>query len=93
MKAKTLSLRHRLIRAMPYVLLHWLIKEQILHLYCNYVIEQESISFIEYLERRVPKDVQLLLIDSAFTWDDTLEGYDFWYRRSQWFKQYLRTCN
>lgn len=89
MKAKPLSLRYRLICAMPYVLLHWLIREQILHKYCNRIIEQENISFIEYLERKPPKDVYSLLIDGAFIWDETLEGYNFWYRRGQWFREYL----
>lgn len=27
----------------------------------------------------------------AFIWDKTKEGYDYWYNRSRWYAEYVRT--
>lgn len=98
MKKKNLALRHRLVCALPYVVLHWLIKEGLLHEYCNNTIEQctkvypgnaHFISFIETNQLNHNKEYYEQLINWAFYWDNTPEGYNFWYRRNNWFKDYL----
>lgn len=87
---KNLTLRHRLIAAMPYSLLHFLIEWKILNKYCNYIIkETNSIYFIRDVEYKVFEENPILYFTRAFPWEYTSEGYNFWYRRAEWYKEYL----
>lgn len=95
---KTLSLRHRLVCALPYVVLRWLIEEGLLHKYCNNVINEctavnpGDACFIKFIERNQlirNKEYYDQFINWAFYWNRTPEGYNFWYRRNNWFKDYL----
>ena len=31
------------------------------------------------------------IFDFVFVWKDTPEGYNFWYRRKNWYKEYLNS--
>ena len=84
---KNLTPRHRLIAAMPYSLLHFLIEWKILNQYCNYAIKEDTNgSFIRMLENNQIKNPDMYF-SYAFRWNHTLEGYDFWYRRAKWFEK------
>lgn len=86
---KNLTLRHRLIAAMPYSLLHFLIEWKILNQYCNYAVKEDTDgSFIRALENNQIKS-PIVYFSYAFIWGHTSEGYDFWYRRAEWYKEYL----
>lgn len=102
MKKKNLTLRHRLVCALPYVVLHWLITENLLSQYCDNTVEyirkymtnrNDLDGFIGFLEKELRKskpEITNQYIDWAFVWDETIEGYNFWYRRSNWLKDYLK---
>lgn len=84
---KNLTPRHRLIAAMPYRLLHFLIEWKILNQYCNNTVREDTNgSFIRAMENKKFKD-PYSYFSHAFMWNYTLEGYDFWYRRAKWFEK------
>lgn len=90
---KKLSFRHRLVCAIPYSLLHFLIAygslKQYLDNCCNYRDE----GFISAIKRdtfTVWYSAESYFTQ-AFVWDETKEGYNYWYNRSKWYEEYLRT--
>lgn len=68
---KELGDKHKLLVDMPYVLLHILLKNNALKLYCNNVDPSEC--FYMYI-RKCP----LEWLISAFYWNRTPEGPEFW---------------
>lgn len=92
---KKLSYRHRIICAIPYSLLHFLIEYNCLKQYLDNCCKDSSLSFLEDLEQQrfIPAQQQCRghLITWAFVWEDTPEGYDYWYRRRLWYEDYLKT--
>lgn len=93
MKQKTLTYRHRLVCAMPYSLLHFLIEWSCLRKYLDNCCRSPSLSFLTDLERGellLPHNLHCLFT-WAFAWAETPEEYDYWYRRRQWYLEYLRT--
>lgn len=97
MKQKRLALRHRLVCALPYEVLHWLITENLLSQFCNNTIDYIKRHINYYCDAdRVIRLLEIGAIDSnqiinvAFEWEKTIEGYDFWYRRYNWLKDYLK---
>ena len=92
---KKLTFRHRLICAIPYSLLHFLIKYDCLKQYLDNCCKDHSLSFLEDLEQQrfilAQQQCRGHLFTWAFAWEDTPEGYDYWYRRRLWYGDYLRT--
>ena len=92
---KKLSFRHRLVCAIPYSLLHFLISENCLSQFINNAcdINAEGLdnSFLEALENK--KISGSRIISSAFVWKDTLEKHNFWYRKHMWYDTYLEENN
>ena len=92
---KKLSFRHRLVCAIPYSLLHFLISENCLSQFINNAcdINAEGLdnSFLENLENK--KISESYIISTAFIWDKTLEKHNFWYRRDMWYDTYLKENN
>ena len=93
MKQKTLTYRHRLICAIPYSLLHFLIAYDCLKQYLDNCCKESSPNFLEDLERGSLIQIanQGHVFTWAFIWEDTPEGFDYWYRRRSWYLEYLRT--
>lgn len=92
---KELSFRHRLVCAMPYSLIHFLISENCLSQFINNAcdIKAEGLddSFLRKLENKKISGGRI--IRSAFVWDDTLEKNNFWSRRCMWYDTYLKKNN
>lgn len=89
---KKLSYRHRIICAIPYSLLHFLIENNSLHKYCNCIINEckadkddLTIRTIEEGKLTHPKHY----LSTTFTWHNTPEGYNYWYRRANWYADYI----
>lgn len=93
MKQKTLTYRHRLVCAIPYSLLHFLIEYECLRKYLDNCCKDPSIGFITSLEKEgfLAYNDLGVLFTWAFTWNETPEGYDYWYRKRQWYLEYLKT--
>lgn len=89
---KELSFKHRLICALPYSLIHFLISHECFELFirnaCNESIRGNDMFFLTKLESKELSPTNI--IKYAFVWIDTREGGTFWYRRSTWYKQYLQ---
>lgn len=91
--ARKTSYRHRLICAIPYSLLHFLIAYDCLKQYLDNCCKQEDESFMNAVKR----DSFTLwhgaegYFTLAFVWNKTKEGYDYWYNRSKWYAEYVRT--
>lgn len=86
---KRLSLRHRLICAMPFSLLQHLIDYKCLDKYLNNVLSEPALPFIETVERSskiMEQETPKHFFMAAFVWDNSPEGYDYWYRRAMWYK-------
>lgn len=90
---KKLSYRHRIICAIPYSLLHFLIEYNCLKQYLDNCCKDSSLSFLKGLERQkfTLEHEQCYVFTWAFVWGDTPEGYDYWYRRRLWYEEYLKT--
>lgn len=90
MKKKELSFRHRLICALPYSLIHFLINygcfESFIHNACNKAAKGNDTDFLIKLENN--KVSPTMIISCAFIWMATSEGDIFWFRRSEWFRDY-----
>lgn len=93
MKQKTLTYRHRLVCAIPYSLLRFLIAYDCLKQYLDNCCKDSSLSFLEDLEQQkfILEHEQHYAIAWAFVWEDSPEGYDYWYRRRLWYENYLKT--
>lgn len=81
MKRKKLTskeYKHKLLVYMPYVVLHVLLKNKALGLYCNNVlsIKANFFSSVYYMRRSDP----LIWLNNVFHWEDTPEGFWFWNR-------------
>lgn len=91
--ARKLSYRHRLICAIPYSLLHFLIAYGCLKQYLDNCCKEPSLTFIKDVERGeflLPHNIGHLFT-WAFVWHETPEGYDYWYNRRRWYLEYLET--
>lgn len=87
---KKLSKRHELVVNMPYVLLHFLIQENMLELFCdNYVLEKVAYA-PKYMYKEKPIE---LYIACAFYWHKTPEGHNFWRNLNMKYRSYLSTLN
>lgn len=90
---KNLTLRHRLIAAMPYSLLHFLIEYRCFKAFmrnaCNSSIGLRDGTVILLVETNSISPTNIF--DFVFVWKDTPEGYNFWYRRKNWYKEYLNS--
>lgn len=91
MKYNKLTFKHRFICAMPYELLHFLIEykcfEQFVRNASDPVANGKDEHFLMVMKEGNVNSVNLL--DYPFVWEKTLEGYDFWYRRSLWWREHL----
>lgn len=79
MKRKELTskeYKHKLLVYMPYVILHVLLKNKALGLYCNNVLSTKAdfFSSIYYTCSNNP----LVWLNSAFYWENSPEGMMFW---------------
>lgn len=92
---KKLSFRHRLVCAIPYSLLHFLISENCLNQFINNACDINAKgldnSFLKALENK--KISESRIISNAFVWANTLEKGDFWFRRDMWYNIYLKENN
>lgn len=82
---KKLSKRHKLVVNMPYVLLHFLIQENVLELFCNNHVLDKDVHTL-----KVSIDSY---IDCAFFWAKTPEGHNFWKHLRSKYHVYLSTLN
>ncbi len=92
---KKLSFRHRLVCAIPYSLLHFLISENCLSQFINNACDINAKgldnSFLKALENK--KRSGGSIISTAFIWEKTLEKYNFWHRKCMWYDIYLKENN
>lgn len=91
MKSNKLTFKHRFICAMPYEFLHFLIEyrcfEQFVRNASDPVANGKDEHFLMVMKEG---NINLfILFDFAFVWEKTPEGYNFWYRRSLWWRDYL----
>ena len=93
---KQLTLRHRLVCAIPFSLLQFLIDYNCLDKYLDNTLSELSVAFIDnienqgkLLEQQSPED----FFARAFIWKNSPEGYDYWYRRRLWYVQELKQQN
>lgn len=63
---------------MPYVILHILLKNKALGLYCNNALSIKAgfFSSVYYMRSSDP----LIWLNNVFYWEDTPEGFRFWNR-------------
>lgn len=68
--------KHKLLVYMPYVVLHILLKNKALGLYCNNVLSTKAdfFSSIYYMYNNDP----LIWLNNAFYWEHSPEGREFW---------------
>lgn len=68
----------KLLVYMPYVILHILLKNKALGLYCNNAlsIKADFFSSVYYMHSSDP----LIWLNNVFYWEDTPEGFWFWNR-------------
>lgn len=87
MKKKELSYGFLLLVHMPRSLLLFLISRNILHAFIQNASRQQCPEYLLKSVIRREWPMKTLIID-AFFWDQTPEGYDFWYRRHlEYYKQ------
>lgn len=95
MKKKELSFKHRLICALPYSLIHFLIHYGCFELFirnaCNKDVQGNDADFLTKLEN--DKLTPPVIINCAFIWAVTPEGDTFWFRRNEWFRNYYKKIN
>ena len=91
MKSNKLTFKHRFICAMPYELLHFLIEYKCFERFVRNVSDPAATGADEYFLTFVKEgNIDLVnLLNYSFVWKKTPEGYDFWYRRSLWWREYL----
>ena len=87
MKTKKQSYRHRLVCAIPYSLLHFLIAYNCLKQYLDNCCREKDESFLTSMEKE--RKLAYLYFTAAFSWETSPEGYDFWSRRTNWYIKYL----
>lgn len=68
--------KHKLLVSMPYIVLHVLLRNKALGLYCNNVLSTDT-GFYCAKDWMYSKD-PLVWIDSAFHWKSSPEGEEFW---------------
>ena len=86
---KELSFRHRLVCAMPFSLLQYLIDYKCLDKYLNNTLSESALSFTEMIENSskvIEQESPKSFFTAAFVWDLSPEGYDYWYRRAMWYE-------
>lgn len=75
-KSKKLSDKHHLLVEMPYIVLHVLLRNKALDLYCNNALSVKANCFGG--ERYLCMTYPLVWIDAAFCWENSPEGMMFW---------------
>lgn len=92
---KELTFRHRLICALPYSLIHFLISHRCFELFvrnaCNKKVLGNDTNFLTKLESK--ELFPTMIITCAFAWMNTPEEYTFWFRKSMWYKEYCEKIN
>lgn len=92
---KELTFRHRLICALPYSLIHFLINHRCFELFvrnaCDESVRGNDMFFLTKLESKELSPTNV--INYAFVWIDTHEGGNFWFRRSMWYEDYYKEIN
>lgn len=75
-RKKELTNKHNLLINMPYIVLHVLLRNKALDLYCNNAlsIKAKFFSSIYYMYSNDP----LIWLNNVFYWEDTPEGREFW---------------
>ena len=86
---KELTFRHRLICAIPYSLIYFLITYNCLKEYLDNCYKAEDSLFLICVLKKQLCSYQYF--SAAFVWNNTPEGYDFWERRARWYRDYLQT--
>ena len=92
---KKLTFRHRLICALPYSLIHFLINHECFELFvCNACNKKASGNDMSFLTKLENKELPLIsIIAYAFVWANTPEGDNFWFRKTMWYKDYYKKIN
>lgn len=92
---KELSFKHRLICALPYSLIRFLINHRCFELFvCNAYNKKALGNDMSFLTRLENKEISPInIIASAFVWTDTPEGDNFWFRKNMWYKDYYNEIN
>lgn len=75
-KKKELTNKHNLLINMPYIVLHVLLRNKALDLYCNNALSAKANCFGG--ERYLCMTYPLVWIDAAFCWENSPEGMMFW---------------
>lgn len=92
---KELTFRHRLICALPYSLIHFLINRGCFEVFvrnaCNKSVQGNDMNFLVKLESKELSPT--MIITCAFAWMDTPEEYLFWFRKSMWYEDYYNEIN
>lgn len=91
MKSNKLTFKHRFICAMPYEFLHFLIEYRCFEQFVRNASDSTADGKDEYF-LMVMKEGNINpvnLFEYPFVWEKTPEGYNFWYRRSLWWRDYL----
>ena len=75
-RVKKLSDKHHLLVEMPYIVLHVLLRNKALDLYCNNALSVKANCFGG--ERYLCMTHPLVWIYAAFCWENSPEGMMFW---------------
>lgn len=75
-KSKELNNKHNLLVNMPYVVLHVLLRNKALDLYCNNALSVKANCFDG--KRYICMTYPLVWLDAAFCWENSPEGMMFW---------------
>lgn len=91
--ARKLSYRHRLVCTIPYSLLHFLIAYGCFRQYLDNCCNQKDESFVNAIKHDTYTEWYGAesYFSQAFVWGETKEGYNYWYNRSKWYAEYVRT--
>lgn len=90
---KKLSKRHELVVNMPYVLLHFLIQENVLELFCDNTLSTFCSGDISIFNKKDSYYDRSCLIIRAFTWFQTPESHKFWDHIDEKYQMYLSALN
>lgn len=91
MKSNKLTFKHRFICAIPYEFLHFLIEYRCFEQFVRNASDPAVGGKDEYflIAMKEGNTHLINLLDYPFIWEKTPEGYNFWYRRSFWWRDYL----
>lgn len=75
-RKKELTNKHNLLINMPYIVLHVLLRNKALDLYCNNALSAKANCFGG--ERYLCMTYPLIWLNDAFYWEHSPEGREFW---------------